>query len=86
VNRGAIHAQSGFLREAAEDFEKAVELSPENADIHYNLGLLYTDMNSFEKALAAFEKALQLKPSDKSAKQQVEGLKARLNPSGLKGR
>ncbi len=85
VNRGAIYAQRGFLQMAAEDFEKAAELSPEKADIHYNLGLLYMEINSLEKALAAFEKALRLKPSDKSAKQQVDRLKARLNPSGIKG-
>lgn len=86
VNRGAIYAQRGFLHKAVADFEEAVKLSPENADIHFNLGLVYKEINSIAKAIASFEKVLQLKPSDKSAIQQVTWLKARLGPSGVKGR
>ena len=67
-------------RKAVADFERALELSPENVDIHYNLGLVYTEMGSYEKAQEAFAKVLLLKPSDRSAQQQIEKLQKKAGP------
>ena len=36
--------------EALEELRTAVTLDPESAEIHYNVGLLYTDMGNFKQA------------------------------------
>jgi len=47
----------------AEDFFKsALELDPDNAGIHHNLGFAYLKMNKTEQAEAEFKKALELDP------------------------
>jgi tetratricopeptide (TPR) repeat protein len=40
----------GRLDEAIQQIEKAVELNPKDANIHYNLGLLYFDKKNFAKS------------------------------------
>jgi tetratricopeptide (TPR) repeat protein len=43
--------------------ERAVRLNPRYADLHYNLALLYSDRNRYEKAIAALKKALRINPN-----------------------
>lgn len=58
-----------FLRDngqfvaATEVRERAVELRPEQADLHYDLGRLYQATGAFERALEAFQKTLDLNPA-----------------------
>lgn len=48
--RGNYRARSGKYKEALKDYEKALQLKPESAEIHYNLGLLYIKLKDYEKA------------------------------------
>jgi tetratricopeptide (TPR) repeat protein len=41
-------------------------LSPEDADVHIVLGVLYNLSREYDKAIGAFETALKLKPQDYS--------------------
>jgi tetratricopeptide (TPR) repeat protein len=54
--------------EAAFCYEKYLEIVPENGEIWFNLGVLYhTKLRNDEKALAAFEKAVELKSHEAEA-------------------
>nr|AAX11256.1 peroxisomal targeting signal 1 receptor short form [Oryza sativa Japonica Group] len=47
-------------------FNEAAQMSPEDADVHIVLGVLYNLSREYDKAIAAFKTALQLKPQDYS--------------------
>lgn len=60
-------SNEGFACLEARDFagarrllERASELAPDDAHIHYRLGLLYGDLRDFAQALACFDQALRL--------------------------
>jgi tetratricopeptide (TPR) repeat protein len=40
------------------------KLAKENGLLHYNLGVIYTEKESYAEALKEFEKALELRPDD----------------------
>jgi tetratricopeptide (TPR) repeat protein len=48
-------------------YQKVLEVLPDNADLNYNMGLLYFDMGRFDEALAQFDKVAALNPQDKEA-------------------
>ncbi|GJN15830.1 hypothetical protein PR202_gb02773 [Eleusine coracana subsp. coracana] len=45
---------------------EAAQMSPDDADVHIVLGVLYNLSREYDKAIAAFKTALQLKPQDYS--------------------
>ncbi|CAD6246127.1 unnamed protein product [Miscanthus lutarioriparius] len=47
-------------------FNEASQMSPEDADVHIVLGVLYNLSREYDKAIASFKTALQLKPQDYS--------------------
>ncbi|WVZ92309.1 hypothetical protein U9M48_038386 [Paspalum notatum var. saurae] len=47
-------------------FNDAAQMSPEDADVHIVLGVLYNLSREYDKAIASFKTALQLKPQDYS--------------------
>ncbi|CAO2162875.1 unnamed protein product [Urochloa humidicola] len=47
-------------------FNEAAQMSPEDADVHIVLGVLYNLSREYDKAIASFKTALQLKPKDYS--------------------
>lgn len=54
--------------EAAQEYEKALELEPFNADICYNLGILYDDrIKDKKKAVVYYQKFLELSPEGEDA-------------------
>jgi tetratricopeptide (TPR) repeat protein len=55
------------LREAVEDFTKAIALEPDNADAFYNRGLCYQMWGKPNAALADFEQTLVLNPGHADA-------------------
>ncbi|MFQ5640676.1 MAG: tetratricopeptide repeat protein [bacterium] len=57
------YREKGELGPSISVYEKALEVTPENADILVNLGIAHRDNQDFNRALACFEKALHLKPS-----------------------
>jgi tetratricopeptide (TPR) repeat protein/predicted Ser/Thr protein kinase len=59
-NRGAIRSRRGRYPEALEDYERALQLSPDNATVHYNLGILRTRRNEQAAAVEAFRRAIEL--------------------------
>jgi len=51
-----------------------VEKEPENANLHYYLGIAYSEMQDIDKAEAAYRKALEIKPDYLDANINLGGL------------
>ncbi len=54
----------GYLNGALNAFAKALEISPNNAMVHNNLGVLYYQRGSIEKTLYHYKKAAELQPEN----------------------
>lgn len=66
-------------KEAILLLEKAVEITPDNADYWYNLGGASFTVQDFEKAKMAWNKALELKPDYELARQGLGALQGKMN-------
>jgi Flp pilus assembly protein TadD len=57
----AVHLEKkGQLEEAEKNYRKAIELMPESAEAHYNIGLHYVAVKNYEKALEHAHTAYRL--------------------------
>ena len=54
--------ESGRLDEAEKCCRRAVELRPDLAETHYNLGLVLTGQNRTGEGIACYEQALRIRP------------------------
>ena len=57
---GVLLGQSGRSAEALIAMQKAASLVNNDAEVHYNLGNIYKDLNCFEEAEASFRCALKI--------------------------
>ena len=64
---GVKYGVAHLFAQAAEMFERAVRLDPQNADAHFALGHAYFDMKQWKKAVGSFERAVELDPKDQQA-------------------
>jgi tetratricopeptide (TPR) repeat protein len=60
--RGKINAAQGNGTAARADYQRLIELAPENPSGYYHLGLLARVEQRYDEAIAYFDKALQLNP------------------------
>ena len=72
VEFGITVAQKGLWREAIYRWQRAVEIDPTYAAAHNDLAIGYEHEGELDKARAAYEKALQLEPTNASIKQNYE--------------
>ncbi len=64
---GTAYTKAGLFDEAIEAYRKSLICNPNNADIHYYLGLLYQKSNkNVEKAVFHFKRYLYMKPDAKN--------------------
>jgi len=61
-NLGAVLVQSGKFREAVEPLEKSLQFSADG-QAYSNLGIAYFYLKQYDKAIPAYEKAVQLVPT-----------------------
>ena len=59
---GAINTQIHKTQDAMQCYEKAIELRPDYAEAHNNLGNLLNTEGQHEKAIISYEKALEIEP------------------------
>ena len=59
---GAVLVKKGKVAEAKLPNQKSVELSPQDAQAHYNLGINYKELGKFEEAVKSYKEAIALKP------------------------
>lgn len=78
---GAAYTKAKLFPLAIDAYLKSLSLNPDNAELHYNLGLLYQHSEeNTKKSLYHFKKYLELKPNAKN-KKEVEYLIAVLTES-----
>src|ERR1700730_4216409 len=65
-NLGLVYKDIGETEKAIDAFRHVTQLSPE-ADAHYFLGYLYTQLQRYDEAIAEFQKALNAFPYHASA-------------------
>ncbi|OWM85954.1 hypothetical protein CDL15_Pgr012204 [Punica granatum] len=58
--------ESFYHADVARLYNDAAEMSPEDADVHIVLGVLYNLSREYDRAIASFQTALKLKPHDYS--------------------
>jgi tetratricopeptide (TPR) repeat protein len=72
---GALKLQSqGKFDEAIQNYVKAIELTPNNASLHYNIGTAFQAKNDFDHAEKAYMKALEMDPKNDKAKSALDSL------------
>jgi tetratricopeptide (TPR) repeat protein/TolB-like protein len=59
---GTINDDEGQYEQAQADFQRAIELDPNNGDAWRRLGNAYNDDNQPNRALAAYMKAIEVQP------------------------
>ena len=65
-NRGIAYYESSSLVLAILDYDKAIELDPEEPSYYYNRGIIHFDRGDFDKAIEDYSKAIELNPNDRS--------------------
>ena len=69
-DQGAMFRQTGDFQRAVTNFEKAVTIDPHNLESLYNSGYVYAfDLNDIPKALALWQRYLQLESTGDRARQ-----------------
>ena len=61
---GAVLRDQGKLREALENFDKAIQLKPDFAEAHNNRGIVLEQLGQPDEALTSCNKAIQLEPDN----------------------
>ncbi len=62
---GVKSAKMGLWNEAIMRWERVLEIDPNNAQAHNNLGVAYESMRKFEAAQAEYKTAIELDPENK---------------------
>jgi Tfp pilus assembly protein PilF len=65
--RGLKYAQLGFPDRAAESFEQAEQIKPEDATLQFNLGTAYLSLGNFVQAVTNLNRSIKLDPSNSDA-------------------
>lgn len=64
VSRGNEYAKQGLLREAMDQYRKALAIEPENAAAIRNLGIMQVKTGDYPNAIRSLEKASERYPGD----------------------
>lgn len=64
----------GDLKSARRLLREAVDAAPENAELHYHMGVIYGELEMYEEAENALARALRLRPDYAEAKRAKEQL------------
>ncbi|GAA5839632.1 hypothetical protein JCM11251_003563 [Rhodosporidiobolus azoricus] len=63
VKKASVHMELGRPEEAMGDFERALEVEPENADVFYHRGQVYFITGDYTKAISEYRRSSELDPS-----------------------
>ncbi|XP_061415779.1 mitochondrial import receptor subunit TOM70 isoform X1 [Lethenteron reissneri] len=61
IKRGSMHMQSQDVARSVQDFARALELDPSNADVHHHRGQLHILLDRVDEAMSDFEECVRLK-------------------------
>lgn len=71
-NLGNLYTTLGDLEKGILNFNRALEIKPDDISSIYNLAVAYKQNGMREESKREFEKVLMLNPSDSMARQQLE--------------
>jgi len=57
-------AKAGLWREAMFRWQRIIEIDPDNAKAHNNLGVAYEALERFDEALTEYDKAIAIEPDN----------------------
>ena len=60
------------IEKKIEDYNRAIELNPNNASYYYNRGVNYGELEKHQEAIKDYDKAIELNPNYKSAIENKE--------------
>ena len=63
TSRAFVYNELKKYDEAIEDYNKAIELAPDNAKIYDERGLIYDKLEKYDEAINDFTKAIQIAPN-----------------------
>lgn len=63
-NRAVELSKQGLLDEAINLFEEALDKSPDDSNINFNIALVFIKKEKFERAIFYLEKSIELEPGD----------------------
>jgi len=67
-NMAGVYAREGRMREAEQEYLRALQIDPNDADSHYNLGILYDDeFKDVRRARIHYRRYLMLRPDSPDA-------------------
>jgi protein O-mannosyl-transferase len=66
-NRGVSFASLKEYRKALDDYNKAIEINPKNAEAYNNKGVSLSNLKEFKEALSNYNKAIQFRPNYQDA-------------------
>jgi tetratricopeptide (TPR) repeat protein len=75
-NEGVAWFQKGEYDRSADEFSKAIEMSPEGREtyvVYYNRGLAYSRNRDYDKAIEDFTTSIQLTPGERPDQKQTSG-------------
>ena len=64
LEKGNEFTQAGQYAEAVEEYERALELDPDNVDVMANLGVAYYGLRQLSMAIDIYNKAIAIAPED----------------------
>jgi tetratricopeptide (TPR) repeat protein len=81
---GVLESSGPKQQDAAiEAYERALQIEPTAANVHYHLGLIYKERGELSRATAMFRRALEVLPSDKDAQYWIDRIEGIQNQSRL---
>jgi len=72
IELGKFYFLNEKYDEAISKFKEAVKIDENNAEIYYNLGIVYESKNLPEEASQMYTKTLELNPAHKLASKHLE--------------
>ena len=70
-------ASRGQVDEAIAHYQKALEIEPDYAEAHYNLGSVLAGRGQVDEAIAHYQKALEIKPDFVPARRSLEAARVK---------
>ena len=71
IEMGKFYFLNGKYDNAIDEFNKALEINPGNAEVYYHLGLIFENRNMSAEAQDMYEKALSINPNMKLAREHL---------------
>lgn len=66
-NLGVSYQKQGNIHKAIKEYERVLELDPNNAEAHNNLGIIYKEKGDLDKALEHYQLVVSLNPGMEEA-------------------